>query len=196
MSNTASSNIKLSPPQGEKEQAEKYLQKLTGLINKDKLPVTHTDLKKFDLNSIQDHYSLDLEGYEVEVSHTKAPDSGQDFYIMLFNNVKRIQAENGSCNEKIILAYFHLSQDQFQNFKEAALGYIERKRQQEERKRFQENMAPIDQALENLESGLKENEETTISQESAPPARTYQDTLQPDLPFLSPESTTFPPLTS
>lgn len=170
MDDSAISDVKLSPPQGEKEQAEKYLQRLIDLIDKNKLQVTHTDLKKFDLSSIQDHYSISLDSYEVEVSHTKAPDSGQDFYIMLFNNVRKIQASNGSCNEKIILVYFHLSPEQFRNFKTAAGSYIEKRRREEERKRFQEAMASVDQVLENLEKDERPIELTEEeNQTSFPP---------------------------
>lgn len=140
------------PPIGSPEQADKYLQKITELINNNKLPVHHTDLQKFDIASIQDHYKMDLQDYEVEVSHSKKTDTGRDFYILLFNNVKKIQNNEGSCQEKVILAYIHLTAQQFENFKAAADGWLERKRIEEEAIRFKEVMDPIDKVLGDLET--------------------------------------------
>lgn len=152
MSDTTSTNqkVNLPPPEGERDQAERYLRKITQLINQNKITVAHTDLKKFDLTSLHDHYSITLEGYEVELSHTKQPDSGKDFYVMLFNNIRQVKAEGATCVDKLILAYTHLSQEQFQTFKRAADDQIEKKRREEEAKRFKEAMSPVDQLLENL----------------------------------------------
>lgn len=138
---------KLPPPKGDGEQAEKYLDKLIDLLKSDKVLVSQTDLKKFDPGALQNHYLLTLESYQVEVSHSKQPDSGQDFYVLLFNNLKQIKE---GCNEKVILAYMPLSSDQFQKFKIVADEQIEKKKREAEEKRFKEAMAPIDQALENL----------------------------------------------
>lgn len=140
-------STKLLPPSGDLKKADHYITQLVELIKSDKLTVTLTDLAKFDPTSLQNHYRLDLNDYEVEISHSKQPDSGKDFYIILFNNLKRI---SGQCTEKIILAYIHLSDDQFRSFKAAADGQLERRRQEAEEKRFKEAMIPIDQALEQL----------------------------------------------
>ncbi|MCL5784111.1 MAG: hypothetical protein M1142_02010 [Patescibacteria group bacterium] len=137
----------LPPPVGDPEKASYYTDKLTELVSTDKLTVMRTDLAKFDPTSLQDHYRLDLNDYEVEISHNKQPDSGKDFYVMLFNNLKHIS--NG-CTEKAILAYIHISGDQFAKFKTVADDQIDRKRKEAEEKRFKEAMAPIDQALEQL----------------------------------------------
>lgn len=137
----------LTPPSGDPKKADYYITQLTELIKSDKLTVMQTDLAKFDPSSLQNHYRLDLKDYEVEISHTKQPDSGKDFYIILFNNLKHI---SGQCTEKIILAYIHLSDEQFSNFKAAADDQLERKRREAEEKRFKEAMAPIDQTLEQL----------------------------------------------
>ena len=116
---TAQSNdtsTKLPPPSGDAEKADRYITQLTDLISADKLTVSHTDLSKFDPTSLQNHYRLNLQDYEIEVSHNKQPDSGQDFYVILFNNLKYI---NEKCTEKIILAYMHLSDSQFKNLFES-----------------------------------------------------------------------------
>lgn len=138
---------KLPPPNGDPKKADHYITQLVELIKSDKLTVTRTDLAKFDPSSLQNHYRLDLEDYEVEISHSKQPDSGKDFYIILFNNLKHISDQ---CTEKIILAYIHLSDDHFRNFKAASDDQLERKRKKAEEKRFIEALAPIDQALEQL----------------------------------------------
>lgn len=150
------------PPAGDNEKSEKYLKQLIELINQDKLPVSHTDLNKFNIASIEDHYRMDLGEYEVEINHSKQPDTGQDFYIMLFNNIKKIEGQEQNCINKIILAYTHLTQPQFEDFKEAADAAIERKRKKEEEKRFQEAMNPIDDLLSNLSTNSvpAENEST------------------------------------
>lgn len=137
------------PPKGDSTKADQYTKRLIKLITENKVTVFHTDLKKFDLSSLQDHYRIDLGDYEVEVSHSKQPDTGKDFYVMLFNNLKRVQQDGNSCINKVILAYTHLTETQFKNFKEAALDQLERIHKAEEAKRFKQALAPIDQLLEN-----------------------------------------------
>lgn len=137
----------LPPPIGDTERADFYLSQITDLASSDQLIVTHTDLSKFDPTSLQDHYRIDLNDYEVEVSHNKKPDTGEDFYVILFNNLKKV---NEQCAEKVILAYMHLTDSQFQKFKTTAEDQIERKRKEAEEKRFKEAMAPIDSVLESL----------------------------------------------
>ena len=127
------SQTTLPPPSGDSEKADSYIAQLVNLINTDKLSVSHTDLSKFDPTSLQNHYRLDLNDYEIEVSHTKQPDSGQDFYVILFNNLKYISER---CTEKVILAYMHLTDNQFKTFKSTAEEQLERKRREAEEKRF------------------------------------------------------------
>lgn len=153
----------LPPPSGDSEKADKYINQLTNLVGTDKLLVLHTDLSKFDPTSLQDHYRLDLGGYEIEISHNKQAESGQDCYIILFNNLKSI---NNSCSERVILAYMHLTEQQFTSFKSTADDQLDRKRKETEEKRFKEAMAPIDQALEQLADNTPplpalDNRETT-----------------------------------
>ncbi|MFA5932735.1 MAG: hypothetical protein WCV81_00545 [Microgenomates group bacterium] len=168
------------PPAGDGEKAEKYLNQLVDLINQDKLTVTHTDLNKFDITSIEDHYRMDLENYEVEINHSKQPDTGQDFYIMLFNNIKKLENDGQNCVNKVILAYTHLTQPQFENFKEAADAAIERKRKQEEEKRFMSAMSPIDNLLENLSSSATPVDEESADTDSRRPEPMASDEAMPD----------------
>lgn len=158
---TQSSNpvTQLPPPSGDSDKADSYITQLVNLINTDKLQINHTDLSKFDPTSLQDHYRLDLKEYDIEVSHTKQADSGQDFFIMLFNNLKYVSEK---CTEKIILAYIHLTDSQFKIFKSAAEEQLERKRKEAEEKRFKEAMIPIDQMLEQLVTPL--NNEAALAQ--------------------------------
>lgn len=146
-----------SPPvKGDEQAAEKYINSLVKLIQEDKLNVKKTDLDKFNLPSLQTHYFLDLGEYNVEVSHSKHAETGKDFYIMLFNNLKKLKKECPA--EKVILAYIHLKEDQFDNLKEAAEIYLERKKKKEEEKRFKEAMEPIDKLLDNLNHSKKEDD--------------------------------------
>jgi len=172
-------SIPIPPPQGDASKADKYLQKLTQLIKQDKVTVGHTDLQKFDLNSIQDHYRIDLQEYEVEISHSKQPDTGKDFYIMLFNNLKVVQENDESCTNKVILAYIHLTQNQFNQFKSVALQALEKKRIEEDNKRFIEAMKPVDNLLNSLEgktNGQKFNRDQRPKQET----ETFKETPEED----------------
>lgn len=139
----------LPPPSGDSSKAEKYISQLVEFINQDKLKVNQTDLTKFDPSALQNHYFLDLKDYQIEVSHSKHPDTGNDFFVILFNNIKNVR-EN--CSEKVILAYMHLDRSQFETFKSSVQNQILRERKAEEEKRLHEAMAPIDQALESLSS--------------------------------------------
>lgn len=137
----------LPPPIGDTEKADKYINTLIDLITADKLTVSHTDLAKFDPTSLQDHYRMDLQDYEIEVSHNKDPDTGQDSFVMLFTNLKHL---NEQSSPKVILAYIHLNEAQFQKFKTISDDQIFKKRKEAEEKRFKEAMIPIDQILEQL----------------------------------------------
>lgn len=138
-----------TPPRGDYQKAEAYLNKLIPLLESNKLEVIHTDLQKFDPGTIQDHYRLDLEDYQIELSHSKLPNSGTDSYVMLFTNLKKVEAGTA---EKTILAYTQLSDTQFQRFKTAAEAQIEERRRKEEEKRFNEALSPIDSILSNITS--------------------------------------------
>lgn len=178
LSNSQNSDIppQLPPPSGDPRMADRYLTQLIELVNTDKLTVSHTDLSKFDPTSLQNHYRLDLKDYAVEVSHTKQPDSGKDFYILLFNNLKYISEK---CTEKIILAYIHITEDQFKSFKTAVEEQLERRRKEAEEKRFKEAMAPIDSALAELAA---ENPEPAEDEKPNIPTETAPSSTEPDTP--------------
>lgn len=161
----------LPPPSGDPKNADKYISQLIHLINTDKLTVLHTDLTRFDPSSLEDHYRLELKDYEVEVSHSKQPDSGKDFYIILFNNLKLVKQHT----EKIILAYMHLNENQFKNFKSAAKEQMERKKKQAEEKRLHEVMKPIDEALTSLTDSSPTSSKDDVVTDSTQPSFTEEN---------------------
>ncbi len=136
------------PPLGDPTKAENYINRLIRLIDKDKAPVFRTNLDKFDLTSIQNHYRVDLGDYDVEVSHSIQPETDKDFYTMIFNSIKKVTA--GSSN-KIILAYIHLDEDQFKRFKVSADEALERQQRRDDTERFTEVMTPVDSLFDNLD---------------------------------------------
>jgi len=135
----------LHPPRGDFQKAEKYINQLVDLINKNKLQVTHTDLKRFDPTTLQDHYTVSLSNYHIELSHSKQPNNGKDSYVCIFNNLKQISEGSG---EKVILAYIYLDPSQFSRFKMTADRQLEEKRRAEEEKRFNEVLEPVDELLD------------------------------------------------
>ena len=137
----------IPPPSGDPSQAEKYITQLINLIDQDKLIVNHTDLTKFDPGNLEDHYRVDLDDYQIEVSHSKHPNSGKDSYIILFNNLKKLT--EGSC-EKVILAYMHLEHEQFIQFRKASIEQIERMKRLEEERRLTKALVPIENILNDL----------------------------------------------
>lgn len=143
------------PPSADSEKAEKYINKLTKLIDRDIATVHHTDLSKFDLSTFEDHYWVDLDNFRIEISHSKRPDSGADSYVIIFTNIKHMQ-ENPQ--EKIILAYIHLHTNQFIKFKSSAEDQLERRRKEEEEKKFKEAMSGVDEALDKLTGNIPEEE--------------------------------------
>ncbi len=144
---SATQNPNLPPPSGDPKKAEKYVDQLTALLESDNLTICHTDLARFDPSSLQDHFSIDLKDYQVEISHSKHPQSGKDSYVMLFSNLKNIP--NGE-RDKIILAYMHLDDSQFMNFRKAYTQQVDRRRALEEERRLNAALAPIDQTLQEL----------------------------------------------
>jgi len=98
---------------------------------------------------MEEHYRIDLSQYDVEISHSKHPKSGEDIYTMIFNNLTQL-GENRDL-QRVILAFIHLDKKQFEQFKDAADSQIQRKWQEEEEKRFKDVMAPVDQLLKQAE---------------------------------------------
>ncbi len=153
------------PPSGDSQKADEYISKLTKLLSQDKLTVIHTDLTRYEPCTIADHYKIVMQSYEVEVSHTKQPDTGKDYYVMLFNNVRQFEQSN-----KLILAYIHLNNDQFQVFKKACEEQLDRQKAIEDRKRFEAAMSPIDQALNEVSATQPAVPATEKAPEPAIPA--------------------------
>ncbi|MBI3485867.1 hypothetical protein HY025_02875 [Candidatus Daviesbacteria bacterium] len=139
------------PPKGDPAKAQKYIDQLITLISEDKIEVFHTDLSKFDPSSLEDHFRVDLKDYLIEISHSKQPNSGKDSYVILFTNLRKIQ--EGS-NEKVILAYMYLADEQFHKFKDAANQQIEKRKKLEEEQKLEEALAPIDSALKEASQTL------------------------------------------
>lgn len=154
MSDSRSDN----PPRGDFETAEKYINQLIDLLNDRKIEVDHTDLKRFDPTTLQDHYTIGLSEYQIEISHSKTPDSGKDSYVMIFNNMKQLAEGSGA---KVILAYIYLADSQFSRFKIVADHYITEKRKTEEEKRFKEALMPIDQLLDQVVGNSQKTAEST-----------------------------------
>lgn len=142
------------PPLGDPAKAENYLNRLVRLIDKDKASVFKTDLDKFDLTSIQNHYRVDLGDYDVEVSHSIQPETDKDFHTMIFNSIKKVTAGSSS---KIILAYIHLTEDQFKLFKVSADEALERQQRRDDKERFIEVMQPVDDLFNNLDPDGQSN---------------------------------------
>lgn len=180
-----------TPPRGDYQKAENYINRLVSLVESGKLQVIHTDLQKFDPGSIQDHYRLDLQDYQIEISHSKLPNSGADSYVMLFTNLKNVS--EGSA-EKAILAYTQLSNNQFNKFKTAAESQIEERRRLEEEKRFNEALSPIDSLLDEAQSNaplIEKHSSPSITEDNEPEVVKEESTIEmseennPSLPSYS-----------
>lgn len=151
-----------TPPNGDSQKAEKYVAWLCDLINKDKLLVNHSDLKKFELTCMEDHYRVDLTNYEVEISHSKHPETSADMFVMLFNS---LQPDTNPVSSRSILAFVYLTKEQFLKFKVVADDQIERIRKAAEEKRFKEAMEPINNILEQIslkEAGLSDTDKAAL----------------------------------
>ena len=136
------------PPIGDPKKADKYINSLVRLISKDKVALTQTDLNKFDVATMQNHYRVDLGEYDVEVSHSVQAETNKDFYTIIFNNLKKLQ--DGK-SDKVVLGYIHLVDEQYSRFKVVADEYLERRRKEADKERFAENLAPIEQLLEYMD---------------------------------------------
>lgn len=144
------------PPIGDSLRAEKYIQKLIKLIDSDKLTVHHTDLSKFNLTSMADHYFTNLGDHQIEVSHSRLPESGADSYVLIFTNIKFIQED--SATQKVVLAYMHLETNQFIKFKSAADDQIKKVKRAEEEKKLNQVLEPVDQVLDQMLDQSTENQ--------------------------------------
>lgn len=133
-----------SPPIGDQKYAEKYIDHLMEMLKWDKATLNHSDLKKYDPSTMQDHYRVNLGDYDAEVSHSINPNNGQNIYMLIFTNVAQIKAGQA---QEAILSYIYLNEPLFSRFKTFAEGYFERKHREEEEKRFKTAMQPIDNII-------------------------------------------------
>lgn len=169
------------PPCGDVAKAEKYLNWLLDLLSSDKILVTHTDLQKFESTTLQDHYQINLQDYIVEISHNHQSENDKHSYVMLFNNIQKI---NDGMASKAVLAYIPLTEQQFQEFKYTADDQIGRKRKEYEEKRFREAMTPVDELLERISQptpAVKTEEPVSVEAPTAP------DFVTQDQPETDPE---------
>lgn len=154
MSDTNQTN----PPKGDFDKADKYINQLVDLINQKRIEVFHTDLKKFDPTALQDHYTIKLQDYQIEISHSKQANTGKDSYVMIFNNFKNLSDGKG---EKAILAYIYLADSHFSKFKIVGDRQIEDRRRAEEEKRFKEALVPIDNLLNQVQTPSSADQQKT-----------------------------------
>jgi hypothetical protein len=141
------------PPKGDEQKGEKYISDLVRLIEQGKVQVHKTDLSQFNPSSLQNHYRLDLDEFQIEISHSSHLDTGANSYVIIFNNLKNIADGN---TEKAILAYIHLNEEQYRRFHQIAEDQIEKLRKIEDEKKFIEAVKPLDNILANLEQSNKD----------------------------------------
>lgn len=141
------------PPKGDEQKGEKYISDLIRLIEQGKVQVHKTDLAQFNPSSLQNHYRLDLDDFQIEISHSTHLESGASSFVIIFNNLKNIADGN---TEKAILAYIHLSEEQYRRFHQVAEEQIERLRKIEDEKKFIQAVRPLDERLAALESSSKD----------------------------------------
>jgi hypothetical protein len=140
----------LPPPGADESKAQRYVDTLADLLEKDKVNVTQTDLSRFNSVSMEDHYRINLHDYDVELSHNKNSDTGEETFIMIFNSINKFEVGNP---KPVILAYMRLTSEQFMKLKQASDNQIELARKKAEEERFNQTMAPVDQLLSNLAGG-------------------------------------------
>src|SRR4051812_22041908 len=117
------------PPNADAQRAKQYVEQIIPLINSDQLMVKHINLSEFDPTHIQDHYQIDIENFGIEISHTKKPDTGQDIYVMIFNQLNQTP-------EKTLLAFAYIEKEQFMSIKTAADNQDKRQKDKIEAARF------------------------------------------------------------
>ncbi|MBI2593732.1 hypothetical protein HYW44_03750 [Candidatus Daviesbacteria bacterium] len=154
----------LAPPKGSLDKAEGYIDQLVNLLNQKKIDVFRTDLKKFDPTTLQNHYSIHLKDYQIEISHNRHQETGKNSYVMIFNNLKNISEGSG---ERVILGYIYLADSQYSKFKIVADNQIEARRRAAEEKRFNKAVEPIDQLLITVssENSIKDTNSTDTLKE-------------------------------
>lgn len=154
------------PPIGDVSKAEKYIDRLIELMNKDKCTVTHSDLSKFGQSSMKEHFRISLGSYDAEVSHSLNPHQ-KDIYILLFTNTTQIK--EGKAKEAI-LAYINLSSELYKKIRMGVEDYLDRKFREAEQKRFNEAMQPIDDFIDQALKDEQKETPTLIQEEITEPS--------------------------
>lgn len=138
-----------TPPKGDEAKGEKYVADLIRLIESGKIQVHKTDLSQFNPSSLQSHYRIDLDDFQIEISHSTHLETGNHSYVIIFNNLKKIADGNTG---KAILAYIHLNETQYLRFHKAAESQIEKLQKIEDEKRFLQAVRPFDDRIAQLET--------------------------------------------
>lgn len=141
------------PPKGDEQKGEKYVTDLIRLIDQGKVQVNKTDLNQFNPSSLQNHYRLDLDDFQIEVSHSTHLETGANSFVIIFNNLRNIADGN---TEKAILAYIHLTEEQYRRFYSTAEEQIEKLKKIEDEKKFIDAVRPLDDRLAALDSSSKD----------------------------------------
>ncbi len=137
-----------TPPKGDEAKGEKYIADLIRLLESGKIQVYKTDLSQFNPSSLQSHYRIDLDDFQIEISHSTHLETGTHSYVIIFNNLKKIADGNTG---KAILAYIHLNETQYLRFHKAAELQIEKLQKIEDEKRFLQAVRPFDDKIAQLE---------------------------------------------
>jgi hypothetical protein len=137
-----------TPPKGDEAKGEKYVADLIRLLESGKIQVYKTDLSQFNPSSLQSHYRIDLDDFQIEISHSTHLDTGSHSFVIIFNNLKKIADGNTG---KAILAYIHLNETQYMRFHKAAELQIDKLQRIEDEKRFLQAVRPFDDKIAQLE---------------------------------------------
>jgi len=169
------------PPKGDEQKGEKYVVDLIRLIDQGKVQVNKTDLSQFNPSSLQNHYRLDLDDFQIEISHSTHLETGANSFVIIFNNLRNIADGN---TEKAILAYIHLTEEQYRRFHSTAEEQIEKLKKIEDEKKFIDAVRPLDDRLAALDSSNKD-----IFSEKLAEAKHYQQESHTETTDEMPQTT-------
>lgn len=179
-----------TPPKGDEAKGEKYIADLIRLLENGKIQVYKTDLSQFNPSSLQSHYRIDLDDFQIEISHSTHLETGSHSYVIIFNNLKKIADGNTG---KAILAYIHLNETQYVRFHKAAEVQIEKLQKIENEKRFLQAVRPFDDKIAQLEGSSNDifreklhAVQTHIEHQSQPAQETPEPATQTETPPAMP----------
>ncbi len=174
------------PPRGDEAKGEKYIQDLINLIDNGKIQVHKTDLSQFNPSALQSHYRVDLDDFQIEISHSSHLETGANSFVIIFNNLKNIADGN---TEKAILAYIHLTEIQYQRFLRAAENQLEKLRKIEDEKRFIRAVQPLDDKLAAIEESNRDIFQEKLDEVKRRAEVTPQAEVQPAESTEQPQAT-------